>query len=86
MDYLSPKKKEYSGRLRSYYFITPNGISIYNHLMGFLIHLISSLSEILDIEVKLNEKRYLICPNCTNRIEGVDRNEDYCEACGLNLA
>jgi len=82
---LTTKKKEYNGRLRSYYMITHNGRNIYNHLTGFLIHLISSLSKIVDIEVKLNEESYLICPNCSNRIEGEELNKEYCEACGLNL-
>jgi len=82
---LITKKKEYNGRLRSYYIITQNGIKIYNHLMGFLIHLISSLSHIVDIEVKLNKERYLICPNCSNRIEGEELSKEYCKACGLNL-
>jgi len=82
---LSTRKKEYNGRLRSYYIMTKNGINIYNHLTGFLIQLISSLSKIIDIEVKLNEGRYLICPNCSNRIEGEELEEEYCKACGLNL-
>jgi len=82
---LISKKKEYNGRLRSYYIITQNGIKIYNHLMGFLTHLISSLSQIMDIEVKLNEERFLFCPNCSNRIEGDDINEKNCIACGLSL-
>lgn len=82
---LITKKKEYNGRLRSYYIITHNGINIYNHLMGFLIQLISSLSHIVDIEVKLNEEHYLICSNCSNRIEGAELSGDHCKACGLNL-
>jgi PadR family transcriptional regulator PadR len=82
---LITKKKEYNGRLRSYYIITQNGVKIYNHLMGFLIKLISSLSHILDIEIKLNKEGYLICPNCSNRIMGEELSRDYCQACGLNL-
>ncbi len=85
MDYLSQKKKEYNGRLRSYYKITPDGINIYNHLMGFLTSLISSLSQILDVEIELTSDRYLICPNCFNRIESSKISEEYCKACGLNL-
>jgi len=82
---LVTKKKEYNGRLRNYYIITDYGINIYNHLMGFLTYLISSLSYIIDIDVKLNEERYLICPNCSNRIEDGQINKDYCIVCGLNL-
>ncbi len=82
---LNTKKKEYNGRLRSYYMITKNGINIYNHLTGFLVHLISSLSKIVGIEVKLNEERFHICPNCSNRIDSEELNEEYCKACGLNL-
>ena len=79
------KKKEYNGRLRSYYKITSDGINIYNHLMGFLTNVISSLSQIVDIEIELNNERYLICPNCSNRIESSKISEKYCKACGLNL-
>ena len=82
---LISKKKEYNGRLRTYYIITRNGINIYNHLMGFLTHLISSFSQIIDFEIKLNDKKYLICPNCSNRIESDKFSEEYCIACGLNL-
>ena len=82
---LISKKKEYNGRLRSYYKITPDGINIYNHLMGFLTNLISSLSQIVDINIELNNERYLICPNCSNRIESKEINEEYCKVCGLNL-
>ena len=82
---LTSKKKEYNGRLRSYYIITDVGISVYNHLVGFLTHLISSLSQIVDIEINLNDERYIICPNCSNRIEIDKISEEYCKACGLNL-
>jgi len=82
---LISKKKEYNGRLRTYYIITRNGINIYNHLMGFLTHLITSLSQIIDFDIKLNDKKYLICPNCSNRIESDKFSEEYCKACGLNL-
>lgn len=82
---LTSKKKEYNGRLRTYYIISYDGINIYNHLMGFLTHVISSLSQIVDIEVKWDDERYLICPNCHNRIESDKISEDYCTACGLYL-
>ncbi len=82
---LFSKKKEFNGRLRSYHIITPNGIDIYNHLMGFLTNLISSLSQIVEIEIELNNDNYLICPNCFNRIESNKNSIGYCKACGLNL-
>lgn len=82
---LISKKKEYNGRLRSYYKISPDGINIFNHLMGFMTNLISSLSQILDVNIELNDEHYLICPNCSNRIERKKISEEYCKACGLNL-
>jgi len=78
-------KKEYNGRLRTYYIITPAGEHIYNHLMGFLTNLFDKLSHIIDIKVELNKDKYIICPNCSNRIELEDTTHDYCEACGLSL-
>jgi transcription initiation factor IIE alpha subunit len=54
--------------------------------MGFLTNLIDKISQIMEIDVKLNEKQYFICPNCSNRIEIKKINQDYCEACGLNLS
>ena len=83
---LQTEKKEYSGRLRTYYTLTLQGKQIYNHLMGFLTNLIEKISQIMEIDVKLNEKQYLICPNCSNRIEIEKISQDYCEACGLNLS
>ena len=53
--------------------------------MGFLTNLISSLSQIVDINIELNDERYLICPNCSNRIESNKISEEYCKVCGLNL-
>lgn len=82
---LSIKKKEYNGRLRSYYIITQKGINIYNHLVGFLTHLISLLSPIVNIEINVDEEHFLICPNCLNRINIEKINQDYCLVCGLNL-
>ena len=79
------EKKEYNGRLRSYYIITPEGQYIYNHLMGFLTNLIEKISHIIDIKVELNEDHYLICPNCSNKIEIDDIKQKYCKACGLSL-
>ncbi|MFX1418611.1 MAG: PadR family transcriptional regulator [Promethearchaeota archaeon] len=82
---LITKKKEYNGRLRNYYLITQKGINIYNHLLGFLTHLISQLSNILNIEIKVNNKQFLICPNCLNRISIENKNQEFCIVCGLNL-
>lgn len=82
---VSIKKKEFNGRLRSYYIITKKGINIYNHLVGFLTHLITLLSQIVNVEIKIDNINYLICPNCLNRIDIQDVNQKNCIVCGLDL-
>jgi PadR family transcriptional regulator PadR len=78
-------KKEYNGRLRNYYIITQNGINIYNHLIGFLTHLIALLSKIVNIKIDLDNEHYLICPNCLNRINIEKADQENCIVCGLIL-
>jgi len=43
---LTTKKKEYNGRLRSYYMITHNGRNIYNHLTGLKNDTLVTLSSV----------------------------------------
>ena len=83
---LTIKKKEYNGRLRSYYIITQKGINIYNHLLGFLTHLISLLSHVTNLDIKINSQDFLICPNCSNRIDITESKQEFCIVCGLNLS
>ena len=76
---------EESGRKRKFYSLTEQGNKIYNHLEGYFSKLITTLSPLLPIEVKLNEKEYLFCPNCANKIDLDDESAKYCPMCGLDI-
>jgi len=82
---LKIEKKEYAGRLRNYYVITKNGKNIYNHLMGFFIKLIESISSVMTIDITHKTDNFIICPNCANKIDFKDNNINYCNVCGLNI-
>ena len=82
---LKIEKREFAGRLRNYYIITENGKNIYNHLMGFFIKLIESISPIMNIKLTQKADEFIICPNCTNRINLANNNLNSCIVCGLNL-
>lgn len=82
---LIKSRKEESGRKRKYYSLTEQGNKIYNHLEGYFSKLITTLSPLLPIEVKLNEKEYLFCPNCANKIDLDDESAKYCPMCGLDI-
>ncbi|MHA1768034.1 MAG: PadR family transcriptional regulator [Promethearchaeota archaeon] len=79
------KHKQVKGRSRKYFFITPEGQKIQNHLMGFFSKLIESMSGLMEIKVDLPEKNVLFCPNCANKIDLLDPNAHFCEVCGLNI-
>ena len=79
------ERKEVQGRSRKYYFITPEGQKIQNHLMGFFSKLVESMSDLMDINVDLPQKNVLFCPNCANRIDLKDPDSHFCEVCGLNI-
>lgn len=79
------EKKDVNGRSRKYYFITPEGQKIQNHLTGFFSKLIESMSELMEYNVALPEINVLFCPNCANKIDTKDPDSHYCEVCGLNI-
>ncbi len=81
---LKIKKKEFDGRLRNYYFITEQGKNIYNHLTGFFIKLIESITKLINIEIIHKKDDYIICPNCTNRISLRESDIKFCNVCGLS--
>ncbi|MHA1475527.1 MAG: PadR family transcriptional regulator [Promethearchaeota archaeon] len=78
-------RKEESGRKRKFYSLTEQGFKIYNHLEGYFSKLITTLSPLLPIEVKLDEDEYLFCPNCANKIDLDDNLMKYCPMCGLDI-
>ena len=82
---LIKSRKEESGRKRKFYSLTEQRNKIYNHLEGYFSKLITTLSPLLPIEVKLNEIEYLFCPNCANKIDLDDESAKYCPMCGLDI-
>jgi len=82
---LVKSRREERGRKRKFYSITEQGFKIYNHLEGYFSKLITTLSPLLPIEVKLAEDEYLFCPNCANKIELDDNSMKYCPMCGLDI-
>jgi PadR family transcriptional regulator PadR len=78
-------KREKSGRKRKFYFITDNGIKIFNFLSGFFSKLTEAIAPLFDVNVKLKRDRYLYCPNCANKIDLTNLELRYCDVCGHNL-
>ncbi|MCG3227731.1 MAG: helix-turn-helix transcriptional regulator [Candidatus Heimdallarchaeota archaeon] len=81
---LSSARKESGGRPRKYYQLTEEGARLYDHMMGFFSKLLEAISSVMEFEVKLPEKEYLYCPNCTNKIPQ-DEDVRFCNICGLNI-
>ena len=81
---LSSERKESGGRPRKYYNLTEEGSRLYDHMMGFFSKLLEAISSVMEFEVKLPEKEYLYCPNCTNKIPQ-DEDVRFCNICGLNI-
>lgn len=79
------QKKEINGRLRNYYIITDKGKYVFDHLMGFFLKLIESISQLININIELKEDRYKICPNCSNRIKINKTTAQFCIVCGLKF-
>lgn len=81
---LTSERRESGGRPRKYYKLTEEGIRLYNHMMGFFSKLLEAISPLMEVEVKLPEKKFVYCPNCANKIP---QEEDikFCNICGLNI-
>ena len=75
-------RKKVDGRTRKYYAITDDGLRIFNHLEGFFTSIINALSNLLDYQVILDEKSFLYCPNCSNKILLDENIVSNCEICG----
>ena len=82
---LEIQKKEIKGRLRNYYIITDKGKYVLDHLMGFFIKMIKSISQLLNINIDLKDNKFRICPNCSNRIDTTNTTDQICRVCGLNF-
>ncbi len=81
---IKSEQRKYSGRPRKYYFMTENGLKIYNHINGFFTKLTESISPLMDMNVNLKED-YIYCPNCANKIDISKEDFNFCEICGLNI-
>ena len=85
LELVNSTRKEVGGRTRKYYTISEDGLRIYNHLEGFFSSMIASLSNLLDFKVTIDDKAFLYCPNCSNKILLDDDTISFCEICGLNI-
>ncbi|MHA1775728.1 MAG: hypothetical protein DRO88_04530 [Promethearchaeia archaeon] len=81
---IQSQRKTVNNRLRKYYFITPKGQLIQNHLTGFFNKLIESMSTLFEMHVELHENNFF-CPNCANKIDVSQQEVRFCEVCGFNL-
>lgn len=81
----SKKQLSESGRMRTYYKLTDNGFKSLNHMLGFFSKLVESISPFMDIDVSLQDERFLYCPNCMNKIDIKDVSINFCDICGLNV-
>nr|MDO8110944.1 PadR family transcriptional regulator [Candidatus Sigynarchaeota archaeon] len=81
---LESMRKEVGGRERKYYKLTPEGVKVYNHMLGFMTKLVESIAPLTDMKVVL-DRRYYYCPNCANKIDLSAEGVKFCDVCGLNV-
>lgn len=81
---IQAERKIVNNRPRKYYYITPKGRRIQNHLTGFFNKLIESMSTLFEMKVELHDTNFF-CPNCANIIDISQPDVRFCEVCGLNL-
>ena len=79
------EKKFVSGRQRTYYRLTLEGLKLFNHMEGFFTKLMASIAPLFEIKVSFREDRFSHCPNCLNKIDLRDETVRFCEICGLNI-
>ena len=79
------KEMRIGGRPRNYYFMTDYGTEIFNHLLGFYVKLMEAIGHMFELEVSIEEEKYIYCPNCSNRIDIEDKKKRYCIICGYNI-
>jgi len=84
-DGLIKSYREEGGRRRKYYSLTTYGKKVFNYLSGFYSKLIEAIGPLFDVNVDLNQDRYLFCPMCANKIKLMNTELKFCDACGYNL-
>ena len=82
---VTSEKKQFKGRMRTYYKLTDDGFKALNHMLGFFTKLVESISPFMEIDVSLQDDRYVYCPNCMNKIDILDETVNFCDICGLNV-
>lgn len=83
----SQERTSDEGRMRKYYYMTPYGVEVFNHMFGFFTKLIESLGGLMEFNVNLLEQKnkVIFCPNCANRIEITNKTPNFCIVCGYNI-
>ncbi|MFX1240190.1 MAG: PadR family transcriptional regulator [Promethearchaeota archaeon] len=84
-DGLIKPERESEGRRRKFYFITENGLKIFNYLSGFYSKLTEAIAPLFDVKVDLKSEKYLFCPMCANKIELSNLDLRFCDVCGHNI-
>ena len=79
------RRKEVDGRLRKNYFLTKNGLKVYNRMVGFFSKLTEAIAPLFDVNVNLKSEKYLFCPMCANKIELTSVELRFCDVCGHNI-
>lgn len=78
-------KRKIGNRIRKYYTITEKGKQLYFFWEGLFSNILESISDLLNIKIAKKSTKYLICPNCHNKINLNLENVNYCEICGYQL-
>lgn len=79
-------EREKVGRKRKFYFMTENGIKVYNYLSGFFSKLTEAIAPLFDVNVNLKLEKYLYCPMCANKIDLTSVEVNFCDVCGHNIS
>lgn len=83
---VSSRRQEVDGRMRKNYFLTELGVKVYNRMSGFYSKLTEVIAPLFDVNVNLQQDRYLFCPMCANKIDLNETDIKFCDTCGYNLA
>ena len=54
-------------------------------MAGFYSKLTEAIGSLFDVNVELNQDRYLFCPMCANKIELTNIELRFCDVCGHNI-
>jgi PadR family transcriptional regulator PadR len=83
---ISKQSRVESSRNRIYYYLTPLGLEVVNHMTGFLTKLIEAISPLIDIGIQTEQDHFMYCPNCANKIDITEGSVKFCVVCGYDIA